>query len=93
MKFTEGRQSYLAHLIVKTLRDDGLATIENERLVLMEIKRVLAQDHVVDERIDAVVRRKIASLSRRVPPGSREWDVLYRQYYEEEARRVKPRGA
>ena len=45
------------------------------------------------EDIDAAVRRKIASLSRQVPPGSREWDVLYRQYYAEEARKVKPRGA
>jgi len=22
-----------------------------------------------------------------VPPGSREWDVLYRKYYEEESRK------
>jgi hypothetical protein len=93
MRFSEGRQSYLAHLIVKTLRDDGLADVENERLVLMEIKRVLAQDHVTDDRIDAVVRRKIASLSRQVPPGSREWEVLYRQYYEEERRKQKTGGA
>jgi hypothetical protein len=92
MRFSEGRQSYLAHLIVKTWRDEGLAAIENERLALMEIKRVLTLDHVADDRIDAAVRRKIASLSRQVPPGSREWEVLYRQYYEEE-RRKKPGGA
>ena len=93
MNFSEGRQSYLAHLIVKTLRQEGLADIENERLVLAEIKRVLGQEHEVDTRIDAAVRRKIATLSRNVPPGSREWDVLYRQYYAEEARRTKPGGA
>jgi hypothetical protein len=93
MRFSEGRQSHLAHLIVKTLRDEGLAAIENERHVLMEIKRVLSQEHVVDERIDAAVRRKITSLSRHVPPGSREWEILYRQYYEEELRRLKPGGA
>jgi hypothetical protein len=92
MRFSEGRQSYLAHLIVKTWRDEGLAAIENERLALMEIKRVLTLDHVADDRIDAAVRRKIASLSRQVPPGSREWEILYRQYYEEE-RRKKPGGA
>ena len=93
MRFSEGRQSYLAHLIVNTLRQEGLADIENEKHVLMEIKRVLTQDHEVDARIDAFVRRKIASLSRNVPVGSGEWDVLYRQYYAEEARKVKPRGA
>ena len=93
MRFSEGRKSYLAHLIVRTLRDEGLAEIDNERLALAEIKRVLEQDHAVDARIDAVVRRKIASLSRGVPPGGREWDVLYRQYYEEELRKQKPVGA
>ena len=72
---------------------EGLADIENERHVLMEIKRVLAREQEVDARIDALVRRKIASLSRQVPPGSREWDVLYRQYYAQEARKLKPGGA
>ena len=93
MRFSEGRKSYLAHLIVSTLRKEGLAEVENERLVLAEIKQVLEQDYEVDARIDAAVRKKIASLSRRVPPGGREWDILYRQYYEEESRKHKPGGA
>jgi hypothetical protein len=91
MRFSESRKSYLAHLIVKTFREQGLADIENERLALAEIKRVLDQEHEADGRIDAVVRRKIGSLSRKIPPGSREWDILYRQYYAEEARKVTPR--
>ena len=93
MRFSEGRQSYLAHLIIKTWREEGLAEVENERLALMEIKRVLTLDHAADDRIDAAVRRKIASLSRQVPPGSREWEILYRQYYEEERRKQKAGGA
>jgi len=71
------------------LRQEGLADIENERLALSEIKRVLGEEHTVDARIDAAVRRKIASLSRNVPPGGREWDILYRQYYAEEVRKGK----
>ena len=93
MRFSEGRKSYLAHLIVRTLRAEGLAEFENERLVLAEIKQVMEEDHSVDQRVDAVVRRKIASLSRQVPPGSREWDILYRQYYAEESRKMRGRGA
>ncbi len=92
MRFSEARLSHLAHLIVNTFRHEGLADIEQERHVLAEIKRVLGQEHEADARIDAVVRRKIASLSRSVPPGSREWDVLYRQYYAEEARKLRPGG-
>jgi hypothetical protein len=89
MKFSEGRLSYLAHHIVRVLRDEGLADVENERLVLGEIKRVLSLDQELDAQIDTVVRRKIASLSRQVPPGSREWDILYQRYSEEERRKRK----
>ncbi len=92
MHFSEARTSFLAHRIVSMLRQEGLADIEQERHVLAEIKRVLIQDHAVDAKLDTIVRRKIASLSRNVPPGSREWDVLYRQYYAEEARKVRSGG-
>jgi len=89
MKFSEGRLSYLAHHIVETLKGEKLAEVDNERLVLTEIKRVLNLDHERHVRIDAVVRRKIASLSRNVPEGSREWDILYQRYFEEESRKQK----
>jgi hypothetical protein len=89
MKFSEGRLSYLAHHIVSVLEDEGLADVENERLVLAEIKRVLSLDQEIDAQIDTTVRRKIASLSRQVPPGSREWDILYQRYSEEERRKRK----
>ena len=89
MKFSEGRLSYLAHHIVSVLKNEGLADVENERLVLAEIKRVLSLDQEIDAQIDTAVRRKIASLSRQVPPGSREWDILYQRYSEEERRKRK----
>jgi hypothetical protein len=87
MKFSEGRQSHLAHVIVARLRDEGLASIENDRHVLLEIKRVLGAADSAEAAIDVAVRRKIESLSRNVPPGSREWEILYRQYRQEEERR------
>jgi uncharacterized protein len=89
MKFSEGRLSYLAHRIVAALKNEGLARIDNERLVLTRIKEALAADHDRDARLDAIVRRKIDSLSRHVPAGSREWDILYKKYYAEETRKQK----
>ena len=89
MKFSEARISFLAHQIVAVLRQEGLAEVENERHVLLEIKRVFAQHEEQEAKLDAVVRRKIGSLSRQVPPGSREWDVLYHKYLAEEQRKQK----
>jgi len=88
MKFSEARQSYLAHAIVRLLRDEGLADVEQERHVLAEIKRALVADESFEAIIDERVRRRIASLSRKVEQGTREWEILYRQYYEQELRKV-----
>ncbi len=85
MKFSEGRQSHLSHEILRVLRAEGLADIEErDRFILAEIKRVFESEHERGDKIDDVVRHKIASLSRNVPPGSPEWDILYKRYFEEE---------
>ena len=43
----------------------------------------------IEDEIDTFVRQKIAKLSRRVPEGSREWEILYRKYFEEETAKRK----
>ena len=86
---SEGRLSALSHLVLAELKKgDEVSELRNDRLVLAEIKAALGDFFSVDDALDAKVRRKIASLSRRVPEGSSEWDVLYRQYLEEEKRKL-----
>ncbi len=87
MKFSEGRQSHLSHEIIRVLKAEGLADIEREKYVLAEIKRVFESEHERGDQIDDIVRQKIASLSRNVPPGTPEYDILYKRYFEEEDRR------
>ncbi len=86
---SENRISHLAHLIVDGLWKENLADFRNEGRALAETKRVLHEFFHQEDRVDELVRRKIMSLSRRVPPGSREWDVLYRKYLEEEMRKQR----
>jgi len=61
----------------------------SERAALVEAKRILSEHFQRDDKTDEVVRRKIASLSRQVPQGSAEWEILYRRYFEEESRKRK----
>lgn len=89
IRFSEGRLSHLAHEIIATLRREALADIVNERLALSTTKRWLDADRDREAKLDELVRRKIASLSRNVPPGSREWDILYQRYLQEEQRKQK----
>lgn len=83
MRLSEALTSHLAHRALEALRKSG-AKIRNDRLALAEIKKALAQSLDRDPRIDEAVQRRIASLSRQVPVGSAEYEVLYRQYYEQE---------
>jgi len=86
---SEGRVSALAHLALTAIKKGSeVADLHNDRLVLAEIKAALNDFFGVDDVLDVKVRRKIASLSRRVPEGSGEWDILYRQYLEEEKRKL-----
>ena len=87
-RVSEGRISALAHAILDAIGKVSGATLKDSRLVLVEVKATLTDHLQVDEAIDARVRRKIDSLARRIPEGSAEWNVLYRQYSEEEKRKL-----
>jgi uncharacterized protein len=89
IRLTESRISHLAHLIIDGVWKNDLADFPNEARALAETKRMLEQFFGGEDRLDEVVRQKIQSLSRRVAPGSREWDVLYRKYMEEELRKQR----
>jgi len=86
-RLSDNRVAALSRLLLRTLTPEG--EVLSERAALVEAKRLLSEHFQRDEKIDEIVRRKIASLSRRVVPGSTEWEVLYRRYFEEEARKHK----
>jgi len=88
-RLSESRISHLAHLVVDTLWKEDLADFPNEGRALAETKSVLGEFFNHEDLLDETVRRKIQSLSRPIPQGSREWDILYRKYLEEELRKHK----
>ena len=88
-RVSESRISHLAHMVLDSVRKGQLGEFPNEGRALAETKQVLHDFFQREDHIDDIVRQKILSLSRRVPPGSREWDILYRKYFEEESRKQR----
>lgn len=88
-RLSESRISHLAHLVIDGLWKADLADFSNEGRALAETKKVLQEFFQHEDHVDDAVRQKIQSLSRHVPVGSREWDILYRKYLEEELRKQK----
>jgi len=90
MRLSEDRISHLSHLVLDMLMQNrNVDAVQAEERILREIKHTITNELKFEDEADAAARRTIQSLSRRVPEGSREWDVLYRKYFEEEMTRRK----
>ncbi len=88
MRLNEDRISHISHLVLDMLMQNrNVDAIQPEERVLREIKRTITAELTFDDEADSAARRTIQSLSRRVPEGSREWEILYQKYREEELRR------
>ncbi|HEY6418517.1 MAG TPA: DUF507 family protein [Candidatus Binataceae bacterium] len=92
MKLTDARILYLARESVARLRDEGLAEVANFPLALRQARELVAEWVEEGDEVDAVVRRKIASIKRGIVEGSNEWTLLYRRYRDEELRKKGPQG-
>lgn len=85
MSLSEGRLSWLSHALMKAVVDGKLGTVRSEHHFLAEAKRALTEEFSLDADLDRLAR---ARMPKHVMPGSRDWDVRYRQYYEEERRKL-----
>jgi len=84
MRLSEDRISHLAHLITDGIWNDDLVDFVDEDKVLHETKKSIADYLKIEDGADNVARNKIRSLSKPIPEGSKEWEVLYKKYYQEE---------
>lgn len=88
MRLSEDRISHISHLVLDMLMQNrNVDAVQPEERILREIKRTITDELRFEDEADQAARRTIQSLSRKVPEGSREWDVLYRKYVEEELNR------
>ena len=88
MMLSEDKISHLSHVLLKGLIDRKLIEpIEEEGKIRAEIKRTVVSELKIGEEIDADVRKKLLSFSRKITEGSPEWEVLYKKFFREEERK------
>jgi hypothetical protein len=87
MRMNRERIFFLAERIMKELGNVPGVTVKSPDDVRPEIIRVLTDESKLEESVDTEVRKTLASYSRPMPEGSREWDVLYDKTREEVLRR------
>lgn len=90
MRLSEDRISWISRLIVNGLTGEGLVELlQPEEKLYREVKKTITAELQGEDEVDMFVRKKIQSMSRKLPEGSAEWTVLYRKFMDEEVGRRK----
>jgi uncharacterized protein len=82
-RMSRERIFHLADLIVKELGGIDGVNVKMPGELRGEVVRTLSDEAKLEDTIDAEVRRTLASYSRPLPEGSREWEILYQKTREE----------
>ncbi len=84
MILSDDRQMHLAHIVTDKVWGDDIVDFSDDDQALKAAKMAIIAFVKEDIEIDKKAREKVASLKRDVMEGTREWDILYKKYYEEE---------
>lgn len=89
MQISEDRISHIAHKIVEKVWRDDLADFSDEARALTTVKLSITGYFSIAGEVDEIVRKKLASYSQAKVQGSREWEILYQKFYQEEMAKKK----
>ena len=85
MSLSRPKINHLSQLIIKHLQKSGtVRLLKPENDVRLQVVKTLTDELKIEEIVDIEVRRKLASYSRKIVEGNREWDVMYQKFYEQE---------
>ena len=89
MRINRDKLNKLAHTVADTLADiDSVGFNEDRNTIRQEARKALENLLTEEARIDTAARLKIASQRKIILEGSQEWEILYRNYYNEEVRKL-----
>lgn len=83
---SDEKVTHLSHMLLRGLQEKGLVKkpVADEAAARKVIKKAVMAELKAGEKIDADVRRKIESYSKKIVEGSPEWEILYRKFYQQE---------
>jgi hypothetical protein len=91
MRLSRAKVNHLSRLVVEAMAaDDRVRISSDQNDVRLQIVRLITEEVERDAMVDELVRTKITSQKRDFPEGGREWEILYRQYYQEEMEKHRP---
>ena len=91
MRLSRGKINHLSKLVVDALDGDpGVRLQKDFNVVRLKVVSIITEEVKRDSMVDELVREKISSQKRDFPEGGREWEILYKQYYQDETEKHRP---
>lgn len=88
MKLSRDKVLEISHKMAGMLpRIPGTRLTRGWNNTRLEIQRHVTDILMLEEKSDRLAKQKIISQKREIPEGSEEWQVLHRNYYEEELKK------
>ena len=84
---TDEKVRAITFRIVKALEESETIKVVDQDMARRAVKKGLEESLKELRAINAMAREKIQSLSRKVEPGTRDWDELMARYVMEERRK------
>ena len=82
--------NHFSQLILKAiLEDKNVDLLEEPNTVRLAIVKAIENELQLYEELDKKAIQKIKSQKRSIEEGSREWEILYRKYYNEELQKLQ----
>jgi hypothetical protein len=84
-KLSREKVNFLARQILKILESsDQVEFLDDPNEIRLIIVKAIEEEMKLYEMLDKKAVEKIQSQKKAIEEGSREWEILYRKYYNEE---------
>ncbi|MGB3974882.1 MAG: DUF507 family protein [bacterium] len=93
MRLSDQKINHLAHLVTEAIEDGVFMDVLREtNEIRLRIKLILTDELKLEDEIDRAVRQTFRSMSKPPPEGSKEWEVMYEQFYQEQMQKRRGYG-
>lgn len=91
MRLSDDKVNHLSKVVVTSLASwEAIDFVDEENDVRLVIKAGLEEGLALIDQVEEKVHKTLLSYSRKIPEGSREWDVMYAKAFEEELSKIAP---
>ena len=88
MRLSDEKISHLTHVVLRGLiARKAVTPLVEEGIIRREMRRIITKELKLAEDVDALVRKKLDSYSKKILEGTAEWNVLYQRFFQEEMNR------